>query len=198
MTVLSASEIKAYAAQAGFTGQALNTITAIALAESGGDTQATNSNDPNGGSYGLYQINGAHFHSGGTTQACAVDPACSSAYAFTLWQGNGFEPWGSYDPHNPSVTPAYENFLPTSEQAPIGAIPAPGHPPVNPQVPPSGGVNPFNLLGNLTPWLTSPLRIFKLVGGLALVVISLLFLVVPGAVDNVTGVVNKVKKVVPT
>jgi len=197
MTVLSPSEIKAYAAAAGFSGQALNTITAIVLAESGGNTAAQNLNDPSGGSYGLYQINGSHFHAGGTSQACALDPACSSAYAYELYTSQGFEPWGSYDPHSPDVTPAYEQYLPTSEQAPLGAIPAPGHPPVNPQQPPAGGPNFFNQLSGLVPWLSSPLRIIKLVAGIGLIVISLLFLVVPGAVDTVTGTVSKVQKAIP-
>jgi Lysozyme like domain len=197
MTVLTASQIKAYAANAGFSGQALNTIVAIALAESGGNTNATNSSDPNGGSYGLVQINGAHFHAGGTSQACALDAQCSMNYAFSLWSSQGFEPWGTYDPHDPSVTPAYENYLTTAEQAPLGAIPAPGHTPVNPVTPPSGGTNPFSAITNLTPWLSDPLRIFKLIGGIALVVVSLLFLVVPGASDTFNSTLSKIQKAVP-
>jgi len=186
MTVLTASQIKAYAANAGFTGQALNIVTAIALAESGGDTNAVNSSDPSGGSYGLMQINGAHFHSGGTSQACAMDAQCSMNYAFTLWSSQGFEPWGSYDPHSPGVTPAYENYLPTSEQSPLGALPPPGHAPTTPQLP--NFTNPFT---GAIKWIQDPLRVFKLVGGVALIVISLLFLVVPGVSDTITGTVNK-------
>jgi Lysozyme like domain len=197
MTVLSPGEIKAYAAQAGFSGQALNTMVAIALAESGGDTSSQNVNDPNGGSFGLVQINGSHFHSGGTSKTCALDPQCSMNYAYELYTSQGFEPWGSYDPHSTDVTPAYEQFLATAEQAPMGAIPAPGHIPVNPANPPAGGLNFFSQLGNLVPWLSDPLRIFKLIGGIALIAISLLFLVVPGAVDTATSTVNKFQKAIP-
>jgi hypothetical protein len=198
MTVLSSGEIKAYAAQAGFSGQALNTIVAIALAESGGDTGAQNLNDPNGGSFGLVQINGSHFQGGGTTKSCALDAQCSMNYAFTLWSSQGFEPWGTYDPHNPDVTPAYEQYLPTAEQAPLGALPpAGGVLPNSPTTPPSGGPNFFSQLSGLVPWLSDPLRIFKLVGGIALIAISLLFLVVPGAIDTTTSTVNKFKKVMP-
>lgn len=200
MTVLKASDIKYYAANAGFSGQALNIITAIALAESGGDTNAQNLSDPNNGSYGLVQINGAHFHTGGTSKQCALDPQCSMNYAYTLWSSQGFEPWGSYDPHNPGVTPAYEGFLAQAEQAPQSTtIPSGGT--TNPTNPTNLQTNPVDFLSGLsglTPWLSSPLRIFKLVGGVALVVISLLFLIVPGAMDTFTSTVSKVKKVIPT
>lgn len=193
MTVLTAPQIKTYAANAGFTGQALNQITAIALAESGGDTNAANTSDPSGGSYGLVQINGAHFHSGGTSQTCALDPQCAMAYAFELYQSQGFQPWGSYT--NGSAA----NFLPTAEQSPLGAIPVPGHTQIpgyiSPSTPPSGGSsNPLSALGQ---WISDPLRLFKLVAGVVLVALSLLFLVVPGAIDKTTSTVNQFKKAIP-
>jgi Lysozyme like domain len=97
MPILSRQQIQQYAYNAGFRGAALNTIVAIAFAESGGNTTAYNGSDPYGGSFGLVQINGAHFSSGGTNQACADDPQCAMNYAFNLSNGGrNFLPWGTY------------------------------------------------------------------------------------------------------
>jgi lysozyme-like protein len=56
MPILSASEIKGYAAKAGFKGNDLNIAVAVALAESGGNTEAHNHSGKDN-SYGLWQIN---------------------------------------------------------------------------------------------------------------------------------------------
>ena len=97
MSVLSLGQAATYAQQAGFSGQSLGTILAISEAESGLNTNAYNPNDPYGGSYGIVQINGAHFSAGGTTKACALDPACAYKYAYQLsGQGKNFTAWGSY------------------------------------------------------------------------------------------------------
>lgn len=68
-----------------------NTAAAIALAESSGNPAAYNPNDPHGGSFGLWQINGAH----------------GDLASFDVWQnvkaaiqisGNGsnWRPWGAF------------------------------------------------------------------------------------------------------
>jgi Lysozyme like domain len=64
---------------------------AIAMAESGGDPYAFNGRDPNGGSVGLWQINGIHG-----SQA-SYDPNANAAAAVAI-SGNGtnWNPWGSY------------------------------------------------------------------------------------------------------
>jgi Lysozyme like domain len=105
MSVLTVAETYAYATAAGFTGAARDTIVAIAGAESGYNTQAHNPNDPYGGSWGILQINGAHFASGTTTQQCALDPACAFKYAYGLYQAQGFKPWGTY------TSGAYKQYL---------------------------------------------------------------------------------------
>ncbi len=84
MSTLTLQQAQYYAEQAGFSGQSLSTILAIAMAESGLRTDAYNGSDPYGGSYGILQINGAHFNSGTTTKACALDPACSFKFAYNL------------------------------------------------------------------------------------------------------------------
>lgn len=56
MAKLSAAQIKGYASDAGFTGNDLNVAVAVALAESGGNTDAHNGTGKDN-SYGLWQIN---------------------------------------------------------------------------------------------------------------------------------------------
>lgn len=108
--VLTVSELQNYAAQAGFSKTTkdkqsgvsqLQTIVAIALGESGGNSQSTNLKDPYHGSYGVLQINGSHmkdwYATGTTTKACALDPACAFRYAYQLSShGANFNDWGAY------------------------------------------------------------------------------------------------------
>lgn len=70
---------------------------AVALAESGGNTQSVNSTDPAGGSYGLWQINGVHASAGvanPTWAATMFDPNANAKEAVAL-SGNGanWAPW---------------------------------------------------------------------------------------------------------
>ncbi len=76
VTILSAGQIKQYALNAGFTGQSANTITAIALAESGGNPNATNfvGRDT---SYGLTQINAQAHGSIAASAYTTSNPALS-------------------------------------------------------------------------------------------------------------------------
>ncbi len=95
MANLAPSQIAQLAANAGFTGAGLSTITAISLAESGGNPGAINYNDP-GGSYGLTQINAA-AHGSSFAQA-ALDPQTALNEAFAVsGGGTNFSPWSTYN-----------------------------------------------------------------------------------------------------
>ncbi len=120
MTVLSRAQICAYAKGAGFTGAALDEIVAVALAESGGDTQHVNVNKSgstavvNGKTIqvpagtkdrGLVQINdwwnnGKSPPGGGggalVTDAQAFDPAFSMQWAYG--RTGGKQPSAASDP----------------------------------------------------------------------------------------------------
>jgi len=111
MTQLSHEQLTSYAQQAGFSGVGLQTIVAIAMAESGGNTQAQNCNNPNGTcDRGVLQINN-HFHSE-VTDACAYDPACSFKAAFKISNsGINFSPWTTF------TSGAYGKFLGNSQQS---------------------------------------------------------------------------------
>lgn len=68
---------------------------AVALAESGGNVGSVNPNDP-GGSYGLWQINGASHPQYDPTQL-ATNPAYNAAAAVQVSNnGTDFRPWTTY------------------------------------------------------------------------------------------------------
>lgn len=119
MTILTVAQATDAAYQAGFsdnTGLAI--IVAIAQAESGLDTNAVNRNDPNGGSYGILQINAIHFGID-IPGSCAMDAFCSFRYAWLLSKGGtDFSPWGSY------TNGTYKQFL-SGGSPPQGGTPQP-------------------------------------------------------------------------
>lgn len=105
MTQLSRNQLYRYAQQAGFTGFGLDIIVAIAQAESGGNTQATNCNNPGGTcDRGVLQINN-YWHSE-VNNACAYDPGCAFKQAYRISQnGTNFTPWSTFTNNN------YKTFL---------------------------------------------------------------------------------------
>jgi hypothetical protein len=122
---LSAAQIQAYAAAAGFSGADLATAVAIALAESY-PSGNPNSYNPEG-SYGLWQIYvPMHPEYAG---ANLYDPQTNANAAFDIYsKAHGFTPWstfnsGSYQKYLASVPGADASMtLPT-------AVPNPGYAP---------------------------------------------------------------------
>jgi Lysozyme like domain len=207
MAVLTVAQAATYAQQAGFSGAGLQTIVAIAQGESGLNTQAINSADPNGGSYGVLQINGAHFGtqwSGGImSQSAAFDPATSFKYAYVLsGGGKNFTPWGAY------TNGSYAKYMgqAVGVNAPLGS----GIPGSSTAASGTGGLatNPTTtasnpaldaisslLGGQLGQWISSPARIIKLVVGMILIGISLYMLIEPHATAIVQTVAKTAAKV---
>jgi soluble lytic murein transglycosylase-like protein len=93
---LSYSEIQGYASAAGFTGDDLDTATAIALAESSGNPNAAG-DATKGGSYGLWQINLA-AHPEYTAEEL-YDPQTNANAAYVVYSSasNGFSPWTTFN-----------------------------------------------------------------------------------------------------
>jgi len=106
---LSYNAIRQLAANAGFTGADLDTATAIALAESGGNPSVVGDlNITPGGSIGLWQINlKAHPQ---YTAAQLIDPQTNANAAFSVYSAanNSFTPWSTYN------SDAYLAYLGTS------------------------------------------------------------------------------------
>ena len=97
MTVLTLDEVKSYAVQAGFAGDGVLRIVAIAHAESGFDTQAVNTegNTPPSRDRGILQIND-YWHKE-VSDVCAFDPLCAFQAAYTISsQGTDFTRWTTF------------------------------------------------------------------------------------------------------
>ncbi len=105
--LLSPETIFAQLLNAGFSPQAAQTGTAVALGESGGNAQAFNPNDPHGGSHGVMQINGAH----GYARSFLTRPENNFSVAYDLFSRQGWRPWGAY------TNGSYSAYLTTAEQA---------------------------------------------------------------------------------
>lgn len=117
MTKLTVTEAQNFAAHAGFSTQQqlqgqdkgysqVQVIVAIAMAESGLNTDSVNTSDPNGGSYGILQINGFWF-SHGISKSGALDPQMAFSFSYTTisQHGTNFNDWGTY------TSKKYRQFL---------------------------------------------------------------------------------------
>lgn len=148
MATITVAQARQYAQQAGFFGSALNTIVAIAYAESRFVTDAFNPgypadpNDPPGDieqSAGVLQINLlAHP---GITRAQANDPATAFKDAFAISNGGtNFTAWSTYTQPGPNN---YTNFLSLTGGNTQGIIPpnpVPGTGPVIGSIPGLGSL----------------------------------------------------------
>jgi len=118
--VLSPSQIQAYAAAAGFTGDDLNTAVAIALAESSGNPGAIGDQSlapTRGPSYGLWQIN---IGSKANPQFASVnlfDPQTNANAAYSIYSSiGGFGTTRGWTTYTSGEYAAY--LQPTSPAAP--------------------------------------------------------------------------------
>lgn len=106
---LSVAQLTQLAANAGFSGSALQTAVAVALAESSGNPSVVGDTSITpGGSVGLWQVNLAAHP--GYTAADLMDPQANADAAFAVYQAAGgqFTPWTTYN------TGAYASYLPST------------------------------------------------------------------------------------
>lgn len=166
---LTPGQIANWAQQAGFSGPDLTTAIAVALAESGGNTDAVNHNSNGSTDYGVWQINSVHadlFNK--YPQWWSVENA-DMAYEIYKAAGNKFTPWTTY------TSGAYQKFMTQAAQAAGNPSPAAGGGPDQ-----TTTVNPISQLadgvGGLISWLSTPsnwIRILEVIGGATLVLIGL-------------------------
>lgn len=102
MSKMTGVEINALALTCGFIGRQAQTIAAIALAESGGETTAHNSKPPDD-SYGLTQINmigslgpDRRKRFGISKNEDLFDPVINLKAAKVIYDGSGFNAWSTY------------------------------------------------------------------------------------------------------
>ena len=98
MSNISTEQARQYAQSAGFTGNGLDTIVAIATCESGLNPNATNTvgNTPQGSmDRGILQFNN-YWHKD-VSDACAFNPQCAFQQAYRVSQGGtNFSQWSTY------------------------------------------------------------------------------------------------------
>lgn len=111
MATLTAEQIAGYAAAAGFPADQVATATAVALAESGGNTDASHRNSNGSTDYGLFQINSVHGSL--LDQGNRFDPAANARMAYNVWKGAGgsWSPWATY------TSQRYRAFVPRATLA---------------------------------------------------------------------------------
>lgn len=90
----SLNEILALLGVAGYKGQAQANMAAIAMAESGGDPNATHTNADGSVDRGLFQINNVAHP--GVSDACAFDPVCSAHQAAAIEKSSGWGAWSTW------------------------------------------------------------------------------------------------------
>lgn len=183
MPVISDTQIAGAAKTAGFTGKNLGIAVAVALAESGGNTDATNSNSNKSTDYGLWQINSVH------SQLLAGknwrDPNTNAQMAFSIsGGGTNWRPWTVFK------SGAYVRFLSRGNAAAGNPSDAPGGsgaPPTAAATDPTSGLAYFT-----NPGLWARVGIF-IMGG-ALLVFALWKLTgVGGAVVSTAKTVVKAR-----
>ena len=180
MPKLSASEIKGYAIKAGVTGQNATIATAIALAESDGDTDAINTANRNGSTdYGLWQINSVH--SALLNSHNWRDPADNAAMMFSISNGGrNWTPWstftsGKYLAHMAAASGAADTSV-------TGGVTTVGN-----------TENPFTALQNFATMISNPhnwVRLGLVVGG-GIMVMTALHITVPIPIPIVGKIASK-------
>lgn len=102
MPVLTTAKIGMYARGAGFPESEIGTAIGVAMAESGGDTNAHNAKPPDD-SYGLWQINmlgslgpARRKQFGITKNEQLYDPSTNAKAAYMVWKGSGWNAWTTY------------------------------------------------------------------------------------------------------
>lgn len=112
MAKLTPQQIAGAAKAAGFPADQIATAVAVALAESAGETTATNKNTNGSVDYGLWQINTVHGSL--LNQGDKFNPVDNAKMAFTVWNGakGSWSPWSAYKNQR------YRTFIP---QGTLGA-----------------------------------------------------------------------------
>lgn len=97
MAKLSAGQIATVAGQAGFRGQDQVIAVAVALAESGGNPDATNQNTDSHRSvdYGLWQIN-SYWNADTLRMGNWRDPVTNGKMAYSIFKSRGWRDWVTY------------------------------------------------------------------------------------------------------
>jgi len=163
MTQLTDAEIAGYGRGAQFAGNDLVIFVAVALAESGGRTNAINANNKDGSvDRGLMQINSVHAALLATGDV--FDPADNARMAHVVWASSGWRAWSTYN--NGAYLPFMGRGLAVINNPAI--MPVISATPVTPSAA-NGGANIGSLISSSSTWT----RIVSFLVGLALIILVL-------------------------
>jgi biotin carboxyl carrier protein len=95
MTIFSGGQLRSLAASVGFTGDNLTIAVAVALAESSGNSDATNVNSDGSIDRGLWQVNSVHAQYDAKQ---LFDPTYNAKAAYAISSnGTNWQPWSTYN-----------------------------------------------------------------------------------------------------
>lgn len=185
MPTLSASQIAGYARQGGFSGAEIPIAVAIALAESGGRTDATHRNSNGSIDHGLWQIN--DVNASVLASGNWANPLDNARMAYAIYRQQGWRAWTTYK-HG-----TYAKFLTPGLQ---DAVP-------NPNVPayPAGLPGPLGDIESAVKVLTNPhtwLRLATIIAGGVLLLMGLALLGWKNAPQSVKTAAKESAKAVAT
>lgn len=189
---LTKDQVAQFMRNAGFPESVIPVGLAVSYAESGWQTGNCNLADANGGSFGLWQINGIHF--GNTSKDCAFDPQCATNYAHMLWTGQGWNPWGAF------TDGRYLSYLngatpPSGSGAPSGTSSTSITPPdpMSPQAILNTLIGTGKAFDNLYQWMSDPVRIIKMVVGVLLtgIAVAVMFIPMPDKIGSTISAFRK-------
>lgn len=207
MAILTNEDVARYAIGAGFNPKDHSNLyicVAIANAESGNNTTATNTSNSDGSTdRGLWQINSVH--DGKLPGQDRYDPSVNAQLMMIIsGGGTNWQPWttygnGAYNRTLPQVMAELGSKLDavTPGQAPTGIVGAPSGPPGAPGAQPVGLPNPLDALSNVNAFfklILSP-SFWKrlLVGGMG---ISLIVIALANIMNVETGFLSTAKRAV--
>lgn len=160
MPKLSDAQIATLMRNAGFPAAEIPTGVAVALAESGGNSDAVGPVNSNGTrDWGLFQINDVHKNRPGF--ANRMDPQTNTNLAFAIWKdaGGKWTPWSTFN------SGRYRTFLPRGILASGAKADTPASTPASAPAAAVSAINPDLTLGSF--WLR--VGVF-LLGGLLIIV----------------------------
>lgn len=185
MPTLSPAQIATAARAGGFTGSQVPIMVAIAMGESGGQTEITHHNNDGSTDYGTWQINSVH------SDILSIgdwrDPAINGRMAYMVYKQQGYQAWSVFN------SKGYISHLSLAQSAS-------GQTATLPTVTPAGTTTTGGAASNLLANPHTYLRVGMFILGWMLVQLSLVFMGwgnLPGSAQTIVKAVALKKMPIP-
>jgi hypothetical protein len=157
----------------GFSGASAYIIAAVAMAESGGNTQASNVNTDGSIDRGLLQINNVYHPE--VSDSCAGDATCSMQQAYRISNyGSNFSPWAAYN------NGSYQQYIGGTANSGVQSSTSVA---MN-----NTSTTSFDLssLSGLFSFAGDPVRIVKVIIGMGFILLAILLIAQPDILNKAT------------